>query len=153
MTKTMLENLCHDMLSCMEDMRDYVRDHAHRDRLALPWSDRAVLIQVNRMLTVRLCHALQLVQAHQARLAGDPEAGVPPRITLAPVPVDAHRDMLPPRLVTLADAANHLFERLHALHLAMLPGEPDPMPTAGFLVLPGRSDDEEGEEASRRLYA
>ncbi|WP_404386009.1 DUF1465 family protein [Caenispirillum salinarum] len=123
MTKTMLENIYHDALTLMEEMRDYVREDARRDREALPWEDRAAIIQVNRLMTVRLCHALQLIQAHRARLAGDLEAGRPPRIGLAPVPVDRHGTLLPPRLLELCENANHLFDRLHAVHLAILPGE------------------------------
>lgn len=145
MTKTMLENLCHDALSLMERMRDYVARDARQDRLALPWSDRVVMLQTNRDITVRLCHALQLIQAHQARLMGDAQvAGLtPPRIRLAPVPVDAHRDLLPRQLVQLADDANHLFERLHAVHIAMVPGD------AGDF----HSLDQDLDEAPELLYA
>lgn len=147
MTKTMLENLYHDALDLMERMRDYVRRDARADRMALPWSGRLAMIQTNRILTVRLCHALQLIQAHQARLLGDPElaAAVPPRIRLAPVPVDG-REVLPPRLVALAEAANHLFERLHAVHIAIVPGD-----AVGFADLPQTMD--EVAEGDVRAYA
>lgn len=148
MTKTMLENLYHDALDLMERMRDYVRRDARADRLALPWSGRLAMIQTNRTLTVRLCHALQLIQAHQARLLGDAElaAAVPPRIRLAPVPLDGSREVLPARLVALAEAANHLFERLHAVHIAIVPGDAD-----GFADLPQTMD--EAAEGDVRVYA
>lgn len=77
MTKTMLENLYNDALALMEGMRDYVQEDARQDRVALPWDKRDVIIQVNRLMVVRLCHALQLIEAHRARLAGDPQAGEP----------------------------------------------------------------------------
>lgn len=84
----MLENLYNDALALMEGMRDYVREDAKRDREAMPWKDRSSIIQVNRLMTVRLCHALQLIQAHRTRLAGELEVGCPPRIGLADIPVD-----------------------------------------------------------------
>ncbi|GAA0568708.1 hypothetical protein [Caenispirillum bisanense] len=142
MTRTMLENLYHDALALMERMRDYVHRDARQDRLCLPWSERVVMLQTNRILTVRLCHALQLIQAHQARLLGDSEIlqVPPPRIRLAPVPVDAYRDILPARQLQLADDANHLFERLHAVHIAIIPGDADAFATPA----PDGDDDDDG---------
>lgn len=121
MPKTMLENIFHDALALMEGMRDYVREDARRDREALEWKDREVIIRINRLVTVRLCHALQLIQAHRERLAGSPTAQMPRSIRLAPVPVGQSGIPLPPRLEYLCQSANHLFERLQAVHLAVLP--------------------------------
>lgn len=157
----MLENLYRDSLALMERMRDYVREDAHRDRAELTWSDRTTMIRVNRMLTVRLCHAFQLVQAHQARLAGDLEAAVPPRIRLESIPVDLHRSVLSPRLAALADAANHLFERLHAVHLAIYPEDAsdiDPLPPAALALVANDEDAEDGSnyaggDDEDRIYA
>lgn len=147
MTRTMLENLYHDALALMERMRDYVRRDARQDRLALPWSQRVVMLQTNRIITVRLCHALQLIQAHQARLLGDQEVlqATPPRILLGPVPVDTYRDVLPAQLLQLADDANHLFERLHAVHMAIVPED-----QIRFEMIDG---DREADTGERLAYA
>lgn len=149
MTKTMLENLYRDALTLMERMRDYVARDARRDRLAAPWSERMVMLQANRVITVRLCHALQLIQAHQARLMGDDEvlALTPPRIRLAPVPVEQWAGVLPPHLAALAADANHLFERLHAVHIAIVPGDAGPFEALSQEV------DMEPDAEDERLYA
>ncbi|MCA1972229.1 MAG: hypothetical protein LDL44_05275, partial [Caenispirillum sp.] len=61
-------------------------------------------------------------------------------------PLDGSREVLPARLVALAEAANHLFERLHAVHIAIVPGD-----AVGFADLPQTMD--EAAEGDVRVYA